>query len=260
RSNAPVAHCSAPPGRPKPSESSQTPTAPPSRIPRWAACSTSNTPLAVPLAQNLPPTDGKVPRYKCTLELPDSLVAHIVGHQGQGLKQVHDLSGSWLAAFTVGLAGSEGRHFVTIQGTCQQIGEALVVFGKRIAKKHVRAPRKQRSGNAVPAVAAPAPSRANTLSTLKPPTLSTPPPPPMARVPDSTSDFPEPADWDEPTPVPTPTASSLPAGSPMALSTPTPALLSLMVIDYAYGHYARGISTAPRSTNTACRSRLTQGR
>ncbi|KAG6882738.1 hypothetical protein C0993_009337, partial [Termitomyces sp. T159_Od127] len=184
RSNAPVAHCSAPPGRPKPSKSSQTPT-------------------------------------------------------GRGLKQAHDLSGSWLAAFTVGPASSKGRRFVTIWGTDQQIGEALVVFGKRIAKKHVHALRKQQSGNAVPAVAAPAPSRANASSTPKPPTLSTPPPPPMACVPDSTLDFPEPADWDEPTPVLTPAASSLPAGSPMALSTPTPALSSSMVIDYAYGHYAR---------------------
>ncbi|KAG6875765.1 hypothetical protein C0993_007505 [Termitomyces sp. T159_Od127] len=94
---------------------------------------------------------------------------------------------------------------------CSQC-EALVVFGKRIAKKCVHTPHKQRSGNAVPAVAALAPSRANALSTPKPPTLSAPPPPPMARVPDSTSDFPEPADWDEPTPVPTPAASSLPAG------------------------------------------------
>ncbi|KAG6871675.1 hypothetical protein C0992_010515, partial [Termitomyces sp. T32_za158] len=225
-----------------------------------AARSTSNTPLAVPLARDLPPTDGKVPCYECALELPNSLVAHVVGHQGRGLKQAHDLSGSRLAAFTVGLAGSEGRRFVTIRGTDQQIGEALVVLGKCIAKKRVHAPRKQQSGNAALAVAAPAPSRANALSTPKPPTLSALPPPPMARVPDSTSDFPEPADWDEPTPVPTPAASSLPADLPMALSTPTPALSSPMVIDYAYGHYARGTSTAPCSTNTACHSRPTRGR
>ncbi|KAG6883275.1 hypothetical protein C0992_009220, partial [Termitomyces sp. T32_za158] len=126
-----------------------------------AARSTSNTPLAVPLAWDLPPTDGKVPRYECALELPDSLVAHVVGHQGRGLKQAHDLSGSRLAAFT-------------------QIGEALVVFGKRITKKRVRAPRKQQSGNAALAVAVPTPSGANASSTPKPPTLSAPPPPPMA--------------------------------------------------------------------------------
>ncbi|KAG6892824.1 hypothetical protein C0993_002781 [Termitomyces sp. T159_Od127] len=158
-SNAPVAHRSARPGRPKPSESSQTPIAPPSCNPRRAPCSTSNTPLAIPLAWDLPPMNGKTPRYECALELPNSLVVHVVGHQRRGLKQAHDLSGSWLAAFLVGPAGSEGRRFVTIQGTDQQIGEALVVLGKRIAKKCVCAPQKQRSGNA-----APAPSREPALS------------------------------------------------------------------------------------------------
>ncbi|KAG6893073.1 hypothetical protein C0993_002073, partial [Termitomyces sp. T159_Od127] len=82
RSNAPVAHRSARPGRPKPSESSPTPTAPPSHNPRRAPRSISNTPLAIPLARDLPPTNGKTPRYECALELPDSLVAHVVGHQG----------------------------------------------------------------------------------------------------------------------------------------------------------------------------------
>ncbi|KAG6867435.1 hypothetical protein C0993_002777 [Termitomyces sp. T159_Od127] len=257
-SNAPVAHRSACPGRPKPSESSQTPTMPPSRNSRWASCSTSNTPLTIPLAQDLPPTNGKTPCYKCTLKLPDSLVAHVIRHQGCGLKQAHDLSGSWLAAFSVGPADGEGRRFVFIQGTDQQIGEALVVLGKCIAKKRVCALRKQQSGNA-----ALAPSREPASSTPKPSIQFAPPPPkasaqsalpppPMASMHDSTTDFKEPADWDDLLPMPVPAASLLPAGSPMALSTPTPALSSPMVIDYAFGHYAPGTSTAPPcSTNTA---------
>ena len=206
--------------------------------------------------------DRKTPCYKCALMLPDSLVTHVVSHQGRGLKQAHDLSGSRLAAFMVGPAGGEGRRFVTIRGTDQQIGEALVIFGKRIAKKRVRAPRKQRSGNAAPAVAAPAPSRESASSTPKPSTQSAPPPTSMAPMHDPTSDFPDPADWDTPTPTPTPAAPSLPAGSPMALSTPTPPdPSSPMVIDYAYGHYARGTSVAPpRGANTARRSRPTRGR
>ncbi|KAG6883772.1 hypothetical protein C0995_011608 [Termitomyces sp. Mi166 len=114
-----------------PSPSSKTPTAPTSRIPR-------RTPLAIPLAWELPPTDGQARRYECALEIPDSLVSHVIGHQGRGLKQAHDLSGSRLAAFAVGPAGNEGRRFVTIRGTDQQIGEALVVIGKRIAKRRVR--------------------------------------------------------------------------------------------------------------------------
>ncbi|KAG6896119.1 hypothetical protein C0992_010214 [Termitomyces sp. T32_za158] len=229
-SNAPVAHCSAPPGRPKPSESTQPPTVPPSRIPQQAARSTSNTPLAVPLAWDLPFTDGKVPCFECALELPDSLVAHVVGHQGQGLKQAHDLSGSQLAVFSV----------------------ALVVFGKRIAKKCVHLLQKQRFGNAALAIAALAPSREPTLSTPKPYSQSAPPPPPRASVCDPTPDFSELSDWDTPPSVPTPAASSLPAGSPIALSTPTPALSSPKVIDYAHGHYAQGTFEAPPcGTNTA---------
>ncbi|KAG6883384.1 hypothetical protein C0993_006469 [Termitomyces sp. T159_Od127] len=169
---ASVAHQSARPGCPKPSKSSQTPTTPSSCNPQWAPCSTSNTLLTVPLAWDLPPTNGKTPCYKCALELPNSLVAHVVGHQGHGLKQAHDLSSSQLAAFLVGPAGGEGRCFVTIWSTNQQIGEALVVLGKRIAKKHMHAPQKQQSGNA-----APAPSREPASSTLKPSIQFAPPPP-----------------------------------------------------------------------------------
>ncbi|KAG6884298.1 hypothetical protein C0993_012371 [Termitomyces sp. T159_Od127] len=249
-SNALVAHKSACPGHPKPSKSSQTPTVPSSCNPRRAPCSTSNTPLAIPLAWNLLPTNGQTPCYECTLELPDSLVVHVIGHQRRGLKQAHDL---------------EGRRFVTIWGwgTNQQIGEALVVLGKRITKKHVHALWKQQSGNAALAVAAPAPSREPTSSTLKPSiqfappppkasAQSAPPPPPMASMHDSTMDFKEPADWDDLPPMPVSAAPSLPVSSSMALSTLTPALLSLMVIDYAFGHYALGTSTAPLcGTNTA---------
>ncbi|KAG6859480.1 hypothetical protein C0995_008083 [Termitomyces sp. Mi166 len=121
----------------------------------------SNAPLAIPLARELPPTNGQACRYE---------------HQGWGLKQAHDLSGSWLATFVVGPAGNEGRRFVTIRGTDQQIGEALVVIGKRIAKHQVHAPQKQKTGNAVLGVAAlaPSPSDLDSISsTPKPPTQQT---------------------------------------------------------------------------------------
>ncbi|KAG6870370.1 hypothetical protein C0995_013490, partial [Termitomyces sp. Mi166 len=115
------------------------------------------TPLAIPLAQDLPPT-GQARRYECALEIPDSLVSHVIGHQGRGLKQAHNLSSSRLATFAVGPAGNEGHWFVTIRGTNQQIGEALMVIGKRITKQRVHAPQKQKTGNSVPNVAALAPS------------------------------------------------------------------------------------------------------
>ncbi|KAG6871296.1 hypothetical protein C0995_006344 [Termitomyces sp. Mi166 len=124
-----------------PPPSSKTPTTPTSCIPQHVAQTTSKTPLAIPLARELPPTDGQARCYKW-----------------QGLKQAHDLFGSWLAPFAVGPAGNEGCRFVTIRGTDQQIGEALVVIGKRIAKQRVRTPRKQKTGNSALNVAALAPS------------------------------------------------------------------------------------------------------
>ncbi|KAG6899084.1 hypothetical protein C0995_007142 [Termitomyces sp. Mi166 len=76
---------------------------------------------------------------------------------------------SQLAAFAVGPAGNEGRQFVTIRGTDQQIGEALVVIGKCIAKHRVRALWKQKTGNSAPNVAALAPSPSDLNSTLSTP-------------------------------------------------------------------------------------------
>ncbi|KAG6871059.1 hypothetical protein C0995_008718, partial [Termitomyces sp. Mi166 len=92
---------------------------------------------------------------------------------GRGLKQAHDLSGSQLAAFAVGLAGNKGCRFVTIRGTNQQIGEALMVIGKHIAKRRVRAPWKQKTGNSAPNVAAPAPTPSVSDSALSTPRHST---------------------------------------------------------------------------------------
>ncbi|KAG6886872.1 hypothetical protein C0995_003693 [Termitomyces sp. Mi166 len=159
-----------------PPSSLKTPITPTSQIPQRVVRSTSNAPLAIPLAWELPPTDGQACCYECTLKIPDSLVLHVIGHQGRGLKQAHNLSSSWLATFAVGPAGNEGRWFVTIRSTDQQIGEALVVIGKRIAKRQVHAPWKQKTGNTAPGVAALAlsPSDSGSVSsTPKPPTQQT---------------------------------------------------------------------------------------
>ncbi|KAG6871651.1 hypothetical protein C0995_001805 [Termitomyces sp. Mi166 len=255
-----------------PPPSSKTSTAPTSRIPRHVARTTSKTPLAIPLARELPPTNGQAHRYKCALEIPDSLVSHVIGHQGWGLKQAHDLSGSRLAAFAVGPAGNEGRRFITIRGTNQQIGEALVVIEKHIGKCRVRAPQKQKTGNSALAVAAPAPSPSDwdsALSTPRPSTQQTQPPRSTPSRPAAT-------------PTTRTTPSSLPAESPivtgpftgakpsasgslmdttlpMALFTLTPDMLETPVISYGFGHYS-GANTAMRSSNTAQRSRPFRGR
>ncbi|KAG6894205.1 hypothetical protein C0995_014826, partial [Termitomyces sp. Mi166 len=142
-------HNSAPaPASKAPPPLSKTPTTPTSQIPRCVVQSTSNAPLAIPFAWELPLTDGQACCYKCALEISNSLVSHVIGHQS-----------SQLAAFAVGPAGNEGCWFITIRGTDQQIGEALVIIEKRIAKHQVRAPQKQKTGNAVLRVAAPAPSQ-----------------------------------------------------------------------------------------------------
>ena len=75
----------------------------------------------------------------------------------------------------------------------------------------------------------------------------------MAPMYDPTLDFSDPGDWDTLTPMLTPVVPSLPASSLMAFFTLTPPdLLSPMVIDYAYGHYAWGTSVAPpHGINTA---------
>ncbi|KAG6880676.1 hypothetical protein C0995_004962, partial [Termitomyces sp. Mi166 len=135
---------------------------------------------------------------------------------GRGLKQAHDLSGSRLAAFAVGPAGNEGRRFVTIRGTDQQIGEALVVIGKRIAKRRVRAPRKQKTGNSAPNVAAPAPTPSVSDSASSTPRQSTQPTRPPRSTPSHSAA----------TPATRATPSSLPAGSPMVTGPPTSAMPS----------------------------------
>ncbi|KAG6897732.1 hypothetical protein C0995_010203, partial [Termitomyces sp. Mi166 len=193
---------------------------------------------------------------------------------GRGLKQAHDLSGSWLVAFAVCLAGNEGHQFVTIKSTDQQIGEALVVIKKHITKCQVRAPRKQKTGNAAPGVAALAPSPSNLgfiLSTPRNTTQQTQPPP------TSTSSRPAatPATQALLTPLlagspmvtgppmtvmPSPAAGSpMDTTSPMALSTPTPSMSEASIIFYAFGHYSGG-NMAMRSSNTAQHSQPFRGR
>ncbi|KNZ73643.1 hypothetical protein J132_10499 [Termitomyces sp. J132] len=125
---------SAPSGQPKPKSSIKPPTMPTSCILQCVTGPTSNAPLVISLAQDLLPTDSHTPHFECALKLPNSLVTHVVGHQGQGLKQALDISSSCLAAFMVSLAGGD-HQFVSIWSSDQQIGEALVVIGKWIGKK-----------------------------------------------------------------------------------------------------------------------------
>ncbi|KAG5329695.1 hypothetical protein C0989_009364 [Termitomyces sp. Mn162] len=138
---------------------------PTSHIPQCVAHPTSNALLAIPLAQDLPSTDGCTPHFQCALKLPNSLVVHMVGHQRQGLNQALNISSTCLAAFKVSSAGGD-HQFIFIWGSNQQIREALVVIGKWIAKKQVCILQKQCSGNVTLAVAVLASSGSTTLSTV----------------------------------------------------------------------------------------------
>ncbi|KAG5734855.1 hypothetical protein E4T56_gene609 [Termitomyces sp. T112] len=224
---------SAPSGQPKPKSSIKPPTMPTSCILQCVTGPTSNAPLVISLAQDLLPTDSHTPHFECALKLLNSLVTHVVGHQGQGLKQALDISSSCLAAFMVSLAGGD-HQFVSIWSSDQQIGEALVVIGKWI-------------------VAALAPLGSTALFT---PTSTKPEAPSsstLAAASNTATMAPTPSTWQ---------ASSLPLGSLMlsihkeaipaspmdtssliTLSTSAPEA-SAPIIQYIFGHYSRGAEPA----------------
>ena len=74
-------------------------------------------------------------------------MGHVVGRGGHGLKQVTDISSARVSAFTQEVNGCSER-LVSIRGTNKQIGDALVVLGKRITCKRVSAPKKKKRGMA----------------------------------------------------------------------------------------------------------------
>ena len=113
-----------------------------------------SNPLPLHLAQTFP-QEGKPDRHLVTVAIPDASAAHVVGQGGKGLKQIHDISGARVSAYVLAEGSREERH-VSIRGTDEQIGDALVVLGKRIARKriHTPKPKKTLSTPAVPPAAA----------------------------------------------------------------------------------------------------------
>jgi hypothetical protein len=125
---------------------------------------------SIPLAATHPTTEGQAIRYSCTLVVPDSVIGHIVGRGGKGLHQVHDASGARVQAYNIKSGRTEERR-VSIRGTDQQIGEALIALGNRIMRKRVRIKKK---GKTNPSEEPPAPPPA--------PSVSVPPPQPPRTV------------------------------------------------------------------------------
>ncbi|KAK7029223.1 hypothetical protein R3P38DRAFT_2934532 [Favolaschia claudopus] len=138
---------------------------------------------AIPLAETLPTAQDAPSRYSCTLVVPDSVVGHIVGRGGKGLHQSHDISGAQLRAYTDKASPLERR--VSIRGTDQQIGEALIALGKRFMRKRIRSKKKgpsRLSGDPAPPPPGPVPGarplkkRAHPVHPSQPPAPVTPPP------------------------------------------------------------------------------------
>jgi hypothetical protein len=70
-----------------------------------------------------------------TCVIPDACTGHVIGRQGRGLKQVADISGAWVAAFSIKdqVGPAFGQCHITIRDTESQISAALGVVGKRLA-------------------------------------------------------------------------------------------------------------------------------
>ena len=84
--------------------------------------------------------------FTMTCVIPDACAGHVIGRQGRGLKQVTNISGARVAAFSVKERDgpSFGQHHITIRGTEEQISAALGVVGKWLARQRVCTPRPAR--------------------------------------------------------------------------------------------------------------------
>ena len=193
--------------------------------------------IPFPLAQ-AHPQEGKADRYACTVIVPDALAGHLVGRGGRGLKQVHDISGARVSAYEL-KSGSQDERHVSIRGTDQQIGEALVVIGKRLAHKRVHVPKKKELKHPSAAASAPAatvippvldphraPPSAAPISLPLLPRIPSPPPPVMP--PTSLDSVTVPAQSHMSDMPNSPTVPSVTMASP----TPTPSgILTSMEVD-----------------------------
>jgi len=116
------------------------------RRPAPSSLATASKPVAAPLSAHHP-REFFPDRFSASLVIAEDLMGHVVGRGGRGLKQVTDISSARVLAFTQEVDGRSER-LVSIWGTDKQISDALVVLGKRIARKRVSAPKKKKYGTA----------------------------------------------------------------------------------------------------------------
>jgi len=144
------------------------------RRPATSYTATART-VAAPLSAHYP-RENSPDRFSASLVLADDLVGHVVGHGRRGLKQIADISSARVSVYSQEIDGHWER-LVSVRGTDKQHGDALVVLGKRIARKHVTVPKKKKDGSAFSGLgnAGPGPSHAVL------PKPSAPPSPSLAR-------------------------------------------------------------------------------
>lgn len=223
--------------------------------------------VTVPLSTHTP-RDHSPDRFLATLVIANNLAGHVVGRGGRGLKQISDISGARLSVFSTNVSGTEERH-VSIRGTESQLGDALAVLGKRIARKRVRAPKKK--GGDRPLPPAPVPSALSFIEEVDEssmhPTSRTPTPhshpssstlgvrstPPTVPMPGPSLGSGTPMNSSTPTPTP-----ASPADASMVSPTPIPGSGAYTPMDVSAARVrfaGQGQQTTPRGRQTATRSR-----
>ncbi|KAJ7216299.1 hypothetical protein GGX14DRAFT_391148 [Mycena pura] len=233
---------------------------PPTPAPTPAVIAVSHT--NIPLAELLPTAAGSPDRYSCTLVVPDAAVGHIVGHGGKGLHQAQDVSGAQLRAYTDKVSPAERR--VSIRGTDQQIGDALIALGKCFMHKRVR-PKKKGSSHPSEGTA---PPPAGPACAPPPASMNVDPRVPQHRAHPAAARKPvqafPPHDAGNPPPIPVnaagpslgkvrfaPQQSSIPASEPLprgrAAATPTTQLIWLTYCE-TYGLLPGQEMRSPRAT------------
>jgi hypothetical protein len=179
-------------------------------------------PASEPLSVRSIASEAALEKCSVTLQVPDAQAGHLIGCAGSGLQQVHDYSHT-----NVSVAAAtrlSDLHAVTIRGSAQEVRDALVAVGKRIARRRVRNPRdKKKKKTGAPLLPlATAPTSALPLpdsTTPYIPAVSQPPPTSMQPAPQVWISPPEPNHPRQPIasakhPLP-------PPPSPMQLSTPS---------------------------------------
>jgi hypothetical protein len=190
-----------------------------------------SSPVPLPLAQTFA-TEGKTDRHLVTVVIPDASAQHVVGQGGKGLKQIHDISGARVNAYSLATGSRDERH-VSIRGTDLQIGDALVVLGKRLARKKIRTPKAKKTGHTTDSLTSalrpPTTQQPSTLPVYSSTQRSGPPTGPrIVVVPTGESAASSTMPLASTSPTPTPVVPSVPMGTSPSIShldSPEPALV-----------------------------------